>query len=91
MGCGMSDDGPVPEAVLEELCAMVVQLSDGELTRGDLDPSAPIVDRGYVDSLSAVMLLDGIRARWGVEIEDVELIESLTTLVAIAKRVDGAG
>lgn len=70
---------------------MVVRLSEGELTRGDLDPTAPLLDRGYVDSLSAVMLLDDIRVRWGVEIEDIELIESLTTLGAIAERLNGSG
>jgi acyl carrier protein len=74
----------IAEALRDEL----VRLSEGKLRAGDIDPSQHMFDCGYIDSLSAVMLIAHVEDRYGVLIEDVELIESLTTLEALAAHVE---
>lgn len=78
------------EELTEALRRELVEISEGELSLEEIDPEAHILDFGYVDSLRAVMLLARIEERFGVEIEDMELLESLTTLRSIATRVSEA-
>ena len=73
--------------IVEDLRREIVRLSEGKLTTEEIDPGEHLFDCGYVDSLSAVMLLAYIEDRYGVLIEDVELIESLTSLDRIAAHV----
>jgi acyl carrier protein len=72
------------EDLVEELRALLVEVSDGKLRSGDIDPSANLFDFGYVDSLSGVMFLARIEEQWGVHIEDFDLVERLNTLEAVA-------
>jgi len=65
----------------------VVDLSDGRLRPGEIDPSAPIWEHGYVDSLSAVTLLEFLRERYGVELSEEDLARGLATLDAVAEHV----
>lgn len=89
----------IPESAtdvdVEELVAalrqVVAELSEGKLAAAQIDPDAHLFDYGYVNSLSAVMFLAHISERHGVEIEDVELIEEVTTLRAVADRIRAAG
>ena len=67
-----------------ELCALLVEVSDGKLQANDIDPAANLFDFGYVDSLSGVMFLARIEEQWGVHIEDFDLVERLTSIEAIA-------
>jgi acyl carrier protein len=80
--------GAAAEDIVRELRDEVARLSEGKLASDGIDPGEHLFDCGYVDSLSAVMLLAHIEDRYGVLIEDVELIESLTTLDAIAAHVE---
>jgi acyl carrier protein len=80
-------EGAEPQGVAEALRRYLVELSEERLAYGQIDPDRHLFDHGYVDSLSAVMLLAHIEERWGVQIEDVELIESLTTVNALAARI----
>lgn len=74
-------------AIVEELRSRIVEYSEGKLRAEEVDAGQSILDQGYVDSLSAVMLLAHIEERWGVTIEDTELLEGLNTLDAMAQRV----
>jgi acyl carrier protein len=79
------------QELLEALRAVVAELSEGKLAAAQIDPDAHLFDYGYVNSLSAVMFLAHVAERHGVEIEDVELIEEVTTLRAVARRIQAAG
>ncbi|HET6304585.1 MAG TPA: acyl carrier protein [Myxococcota bacterium] len=79
-----------PQAIADALRRYLVELSEERLSYGEIDPERHLFDHGYVDSLSAVMLLAHIEERWGVQIEDVELIESLTSVNALAARIHSA-
>jgi acyl carrier protein len=85
---GAADGGE--EALVEALRGIVAELSEGKLTASQIDPDAHLFDYGYVNSLSAVMFLAHISEHHGVEIEDVELIEEVTTLRAVARRIAAA-
>lgn len=74
-------------AIVDELRSQIVEYSEGKLREEEVDAGQSILDQGYVDSLSAVMLLAHIEERWGVTIEDTELLEGLNTLDAMAQRV----
>jgi acyl carrier protein len=62
-------------------------LAQERLTADEVDPDGHIFDYGYVDSLSAVIFLARIEERFGVQIEDVELLDTVSSLSAIADRV----
>lgn len=70
-----------------ELVALLVEVTEGKLQAGDIDPAANLFDFGYVDSLSGVMFLARIEEQWGVHIEDFDLVERLNTLDAVAAHV----
>ena len=67
-----------------ELRALLVEVSEGKLKAGDIDPAANLFDFGYVDSLSGVMFLARIEEQWGVHIEDFDLVERLNSIEAVA-------
>ena len=70
--------------LVEALVALLVEVSEGKLKEQDIDPAANLFDFGYVDSLTGVMFLARIEERWGVHIEDFDLVERLETIEAIA-------
>jgi acyl carrier protein len=75
------------ESWVEELRALLVEVSEGRLQAHDIDPGANLFDFGYVDSLSGVMFLARIEEQWGVHIEDFDLVERLNTLEAVANHL----
>jgi acyl carrier protein len=75
------------DELVEKLRALLVEVSDGKLSAGDVDPAANLFDFGYVDSLSGVMFLARIEEQWGVHIEDFDLVERLNSLEAVAAHV----
>jgi acyl carrier protein len=81
----MAATSPVTvENLVEELRALLVEVSEGKLRAQDVDPAANLFDFGYVDSLTGVMFLARIEEQWGVHIEDFDLVERLNTLEAVA-------
>ena len=72
------------EDLVEALRALLVEVSEGKLQPGDIDPSANLFDFGYVDSLSGVMFLARIEEQWGVHIDDFDLVERLSSIEAVA-------
>lgn len=87
LGQRVPDAGDEVEDVVAALREVVAELSEGKLAAAQIDADAHLFDYGYVNSLSAVMFLAHISERYGVEIEDVALIEEVTTLRAVAERV----
>jgi acyl carrier protein len=71
----------------EELRQLLLEVSEGKLEGVVIDSAANIFDHGYVDSLSAVEFIARIEERWGVAIEDMDLIERYTSLDAVAAHV----
>jgi acyl carrier protein len=82
-----AEGGLSRDAVVDDLRRQLVELSEGRLAPGEIDPSGHLLDHGYLDSLSAVMFLAHVSDRYGVQIEDVEFVEELNTLDAIATRL----
>jgi len=66
------------------LRALLVEVSEGKLKAADIDPTANLFDFGYVDSLSGVMFLARIEEQWGVQIEDFDLVDRLSSIEAVA-------
>ena len=62
----MAASAAAAENLVEELRALLVEVSDGKLQAGNIDPAANLFDFGYVDSLSGVMFLARIEEQWGV-------------------------
>lgn len=73
--------------IVDELRDVVAELSEGGLTADAVDTAVPLFDFGYVDSLTAVVLIERIRARWGIEVSEVDLVGRLHTLDALAAHV----
>jgi acyl carrier protein len=80
----MAASAATAENLVEELRALLVEVSEGKLRAQDVDPAANLFDFGYVDSLTGVMFLARIEEQWGVHIEDLDLVERLNTLEAVA-------
>jgi acyl carrier protein len=80
-------ESPSVEEIQEQLRRYLVEASEGELRDEAIDPTASLLDYGYIDSLSAVMFLAHIEERYGVRIEDVELVEQSQSLEALAARI----
>jgi acyl carrier protein len=75
------------ENLVEELRALLVEVSEGKLRADQIDPAANLFDFGYVDSLTGVMFLARIEEQWGIHIEDFDLVERLHTLEAVASHL----
>jgi len=86
----MAASAVTAEDLVEELRALLVEVSDGKLRAEQIDPTANLFDFGYVDSLSGVMFLARIEEQWGVHIEDFDLVERLHTLAAVAAHVQAS-
>ena len=69
------------------LAQQLAELSEGKLAAGAIDARGHLFDYGYVDSLSAVMFLAHIEEKYGVHIEDMDLVEKYTNLDAIARHI----
>ncbi len=75
------------EDLVEGLRAILAEVSVGKLRARDIDPRANLFDYGYVDSLSGVMFLARIEEKWGVQIEDFDLVKRLNTIESVAEFV----
>jgi acyl carrier protein len=80
-------DGAAVTALVAELRTYLAGISDGKLRAEEIEPAGHLFDAGYVDSLTAVMLVAHLEEAYGVRIEDMDLVERLTTLDALASHV----
>lgn len=83
-------DAPGP-SIVETLRAHIVELSDGELVTEKVDPSAHFFDYGYLSSLTAVMFLEFVEDHYGVQIDDLDLVQRLTSLELLAAEIERLG
>jgi acyl carrier protein len=83
---------PTSEAALvDELRELLVELSEGKLPEAAaIEPAGNLFDYGYVDSLTAVEFLARIEERYGVRIDDMDLIERYANVEAIAALLAGS-
>lgn len=81
---------PSLDQIVEELRGEISEISEGALSPESLDAAGHLFDYGYVDSLSAVTFLAKIEDRYGVQIDDVDLIERLHSIQAIAQHIDAS-
>jgi acyl carrier protein len=77
--------------IRDALARKLVELSDGKLAQSDIDPAGHLVDHGYVDSLSAVSFLAHVEERYGVRIDDLEVIEKFWSLDRIVAHLLAEG
>lgn len=90
---GMGSGGEVSlsslsrEQLVELLREDLVELAEGKLDPGEIEAEGHLFDYGYIDSLTGVSFLARIEERFRVVIEDIELLDDLTSLDAIAKRL----
>lgn len=75
------------DEIVAALKQQLAELSDGKLPASAIDGKGHLFDYGYIDSLSAVMFLAHIEEKYGVRIEDMDLVEKYTTLEALARHV----
>jgi acyl carrier protein len=78
-------------SLVDELRARLVEYSDGKLRAYEIDAHGHLFDYGYIDSLSAVSFIALVEEEYGARIEDVELLDQLSTLDAIAARIRNSG
>lgn len=75
-------------SIAAELRQKVAELSNGRVGPEAIDPKMPLLSSGYIDSLTAVMLLAHIDDTWGVDIDETELMGSANTLDAVASLIE---
>ncbi len=75
--------------IADALRHLIVDLSNGQLTFNDIDLGKHMLDSGYVDSLSVVILLVRIEEIWAVDIDDTCLNNGATTLNDLAVLICG--
>ncbi|MGH0028716.1 MAG: acyl carrier protein [Myxococcota bacterium] len=74
-------------ALRDELIELLLGATEGKFQAAEIDPSANLFDYGYVDSLTGVVFLAEIEERYGVEIDDMEVVERLNTLDLLAGHI----
>ena len=74
---------PIDQALRE----VIAEQSDGAHTPDGIEGAAPLLDDGYLDSMSSVKVLLFIEETYGVAIEEVELTGRLNTLNALVQHV----
>ena len=75
------------EALRGELVDVLVRAIEGKFQHAEIDTAVNFFDYGYVDSLTAVVFLAEIEQRYGVEIDDVAVVERLNSVDALAAYV----
>lgn len=75
------------DEVVARLRGVVAELSDQQLSAGEVDPEASLLEEAVLDSVSGAQLLVFIEKNYGVVIEEVELAGALASLADVARRV----
>jgi acyl carrier protein len=70
------------------LRATVSRISRDHLPPETLDLRAHLLDSGYIDSLSATELLTDIERRYGVRIDEMDIVGRLCTIDALAREIE---
>jgi acyl carrier protein len=81
-------EAPASGTVLDMLRATVSRISRDHVPPDSLDLRAPLLDSGYIDSLSATELLADIERRYGVRIGEMDIVGRLCTMEALAREIE---
>jgi acyl carrier protein len=79
---------PVSGTVLDTLRATVSRISRDHIPPENLDVRAHLLDSGYIDSLSATELLVDIERRYGVRIDEMDIVGRLCTMEALGREIE---
>ncbi|MGB8295874.1 MAG: acyl carrier protein [Polyangia bacterium] len=79
---------PASGTVLDMLRTTVSRISRDHVPPESLDLRAPLLDSGYIDSLSATELLADIERRYGVRIGEMDIVGRLCTMEALAREIE---
>ena len=79
---------PASASVIETLRATVARISRDHLAPESIDIRAHLLDSGYIDSLSSTELLADIEHRFGVRIEEIQIVGKLCTIEALAREIE---
>lgn len=82
-----AEDGRSVEGVLTDLCRYICATSSDALVEADIDPSLPMYDAGYVDSITGADLLVHIETQYGLFIPETDLVGRLCSLDALAQHI----
>ena len=74
--------------VLDMVRGTVSRISRDHVPPESLDVRAHLLDSGYVDSLSSTELLTEIERRYGVRIEEMEIVGRLCNIEALAREIE---
>jgi len=75
-------------STLDWLRASVSRISRDHIPPADIDVRAHLLDSGYVDSLSSTELLADIERRFGVRIEEMDIVGRLCNIAALAREIE---
>jgi acyl carrier protein len=74
--------------VIDMLLATVSRISRDHVPPESIDRHAHLLDSGYIDSLSSTELLADIERKYGVRIQEIDIVGKLSTLDALAKEIE---
>ena len=77
--------------IADALRIEIARESDGQVEPDGFDGQASLIDDGILDSLGSVRILLLIEERYGVHIEEVDLLGKLHCLDALAEHVAVSG
>ncbi len=81
-------DTPAVSAIISRLREIVVQHGDGVVLAENVGSGDHLFDSGHVDSMSGIALLTFVEDHYDVLIEGFELVDSLSSLRALATHID---
>ena len=79
---------PGSGTVLDMLRATVTRISRDHVPSESIDIRAHLLDSGYIDSLRATELLADIERRYGVRIDEMDIVGRLCTIEALAREIE---
>ncbi len=79
---------PAVSEIIERLREFVVRHGDGVVLAETVKSGDRLFDCGHVDSMSGIALLTLVEDHYEVNIKDFELMETSTSLRALAQRID---
>jgi acyl carrier protein len=83
-----SETAPTSSSALDWLRASVSRISRDHVPVESIDVRAHLLDSGYIDSLSSTELLTDIERRFGVRIEEMDIVGRLCNLEALAREIE---
>ena len=81
---------PTSGSALNWLRATIARISRDHLSLESIDVRAHLLDSGYVDSLSSTELLADIERRFGVRIQEMDIVGRLCNIEALARELEHA-